>query len=71
MSQGIQNHYLPVEQIAASKPAAGENPGDLATLLEWQVGRASDPEQMITLTMNLNGATTLARLLRRAGLAGL
>ena len=71
MERAIQNHYLPVEQIASSKAADGENPGDLATLLDWQVGRATDPEQKITLTMNLQGAMSLAKLLRRAGLAGL
>jgi len=71
MDRPIETHYLPVGQISSGKPAASENPADLASLLEWQVGRATDPEQMITLTMNLQGATSLSKLLRRAGLAGL
>lgn len=67
----LNTHYLPVNQIASGKPGAGTNPSDVASLLEWQVGQAEDPEQKVTLTMNLQAAMELARLLRRAGLAGL
>jgi hypothetical protein len=67
----LDNHYLPVSQIASGKPVGSESPGDLATMLEWQVGQAKDPTQKITITMTLRDANSLARMLRRAHLAGL
>ncbi len=67
----LNTHYLPVNMIASGKPVGGESPSDLATLLEYQVGQATDPQQKITITMSLRDATALAKLMRRAGLAGL
>ena len=64
-------HYVPLRQIAGSKPVASESPGTLASLLEWQVGQATHPDQKVTITMSLRDATSLANLLRRANLAGL
>lgn len=66
-----ETHFLPLSQITSGKPVAGESPTDLASLLEWQVGRATDASQKVTITMSLRDATSLAKLLRRAGLAGL
>lgn len=67
----LNTHYLPLNQIVSGKPTAGDTPGDLATLLEWQVGQAKEATQKVTITMSLRDATSLARLLRRAGSARL
>ncbi len=66
----LDNHYLPVSQIVSGAASPGMNPGDLATLLEWQVGEAVAADQKVTITMSLSGATALVRLLRKAHKAG-
>jgi hypothetical protein len=67
----LDTHFVPLSQVTSGKPSSGESPGDLAALLEWQMGRATHPDQKITVTMDLGGAASLARLLRQARAVGL
>ena len=67
----IDNHYVPVSRLTSGKPVGSESPTDLASMLEYQVGQATHEAQKVTITMSLRDATSLARVLRRAGLAGL
>ncbi len=67
----IDNHYLPITQILAGLPGKSSNPNDLASVIEYQVDRATDSDQKLTITMSLSDGLALAKLLRRAGLMGI
>ncbi len=67
----IDNHYLPITQILAGLPGQSSSPNDLASVIEYQVDRATDSDQKLTITMSLSDGLALAKLLRRAGLLGI